>query len=179
MSTGDKHNTVYIALGSNQGERDNYLAEAVQQLSENPEVEMLKVSSIYETAPVGVKDQPSFLNMAVKIATSMPPLQLLDLTQEIEQAGGRKRKEKWGPRTIDLDILLYNNENIELETLQIPHPRMFERGFVLIPLQEIEPYLRFGNGRTIDDYTGQLTGKEGVRKWKSSYGGEGFGRSES
>jgi 2-amino-4-hydroxy-6-hydroxymethyldihydropteridine diphosphokinase len=170
-----EENEAYIALGSNDGDREVYLKKAISKLHEHPSILVIKCSSIFQTEPVGVTDQPSFLNMVVKIHTSLSPLELLKITQEIEEAGGRVRQERWGQRTIDLDILLYNEENIKLESLQIPHPRMFERGFVLIPLQEIEPCLRFKEERTIDEYVNQLTDKEGVRKWKSSFGGEGYG----
>jgi 2-amino-4-hydroxy-6-hydroxymethyldihydropteridine diphosphokinase len=166
---------VYIALGSNDGDREVHLKKAVSRLNECPSIHVIKCSSIFETEPVGVTDQPSFLNMVIKIQTSLSPLELLKITQKIEETGGRVRQERWGQRTIDLDILLYNEENIKLESLQIPHPRMFERGFVLIPLQEIEPCLRLKEERTIDEYVNQLTDKEGVRKWKSSFGGEEYG----
>jgi len=169
----------YLALGSNQGKRQDQLQDALQKLEEESSISILASSSIYETVPIGVTDQPSFLNMVVKIQTSLIPLELLKVTQRIEQAGGRKQKGTWGPRTIDLDILLFNNENIQLESLQIPHPRMFERGFVLIPLKELEPDLRLNDGRGIDNYINQLTDKEGVRIWKRSFGGEGYGRFES
>ncbi|PYZ91575.1 2-amino-4-hydroxy-6-hydroxymethyldihydropteridine diphosphokinase [Salipaludibacillus keqinensis] len=169
----------YIALGSNQGARDQYLADAITKLDEEPAISILSLSSIYETAPVGVTDQPSFLNMVVKVNTTLTPIELLETTQRIEQEGGRERNEKWGPRTIDIDILLFNDENILLESLRIPHPRMLERGFVLIPLKEIDPHLRLNDGRSIDEYIDQLTDKEGVRKWKNSFGEEGSARFEN
>jgi 2-amino-4-hydroxy-6-hydroxymethyldihydropteridine diphosphokinase len=166
----------YLALGSNQGERQDHLESALLNLAEESTISILASSSIYETAPVGMVDQPSFLNMVVKLQTSLTPIELLKATQRIEQTGGREQKGTWGPRTIDLDILLFNNENIDLESLQIPHPRMFERGFVLIPLRELEPDLRLNDSRSIDNYISQLTDKEGVRIWKSLYGGEEFVR---
>ena len=107
------------------------------------------VSSIYETAPVGYVDQPSFLNIVVYIETSYSALEILKICQSIENELGRVREIRWGPRIIDLDILLFNNENIEVENLIVPHPRMFERAFVLVPLLEIankplSPQLQFG-----------------------------------
>ncbi|WP_280772170.1 2-amino-4-hydroxy-6-hydroxymethyldihydropteridine diphosphokinase [Salipaludibacillus daqingensis] len=168
----DEQHISYIALGSNQGARLDHLENAVEKLEGEPRITILASSSIYETKPVGVTDQPAFLNMVVKIATNYTPLDLLKVTQKIEESGGRQQKGTWGPRTIDLDILLFNNENIQLNLLQIPHPRMFERGFVLIPLQELEPNLRLNDGRGIDTYVNQLTDKEGVRKWRSSFGVE-------
>lgn len=169
----------YLSLGSNQGERQEHLENALQELEEKSSISIIAISSIYETDPVGVTDQPSFLNMVVKLQTSLDPLDLLNVTQTIERSGGRKQKGTWGPRTIDLDILLFNNENIQLESLKIPHPRMLERSFVLIPLKELEPNLRLVDGRSIDNYIDQLTDKEGVRIWKNSFGGEEYGRSES
>lgn len=162
----------YLALGSNQGKREEHLADALQKIGKDSKISIITSSSIYETDPVGVTDQPSFLNMVVKVQTSLAPIELLKFTRKIEQSGGREEKGTWGPRTIDVDILLYNNENINLESLQIPHPRMLERGFVLIPLKELEPDLRLTDSRSIDNYINQLTDKEGVRIWKSSFGVE-------
>lgn len=169
----------YLALGSNQGKREEHLADALQKIGKDSRISIITSSSIYETDPVGVTGQPSFLNMVVKLQTSLAPIELLKVTQKIEQSGGREEKGTWGPRTIDLDILLFNKENINLESLQIPHPRMLERGFVLIPLKELEPDLWLTDGRSIDDYINQLTDKEGVRIWKSSFGVEEYGRFES
>lgn len=100
---------------------------------------MLAVSSVYETAPVGYTDQADFLNLVVKIEMDISAHELLEVCQKIEQGLGRERTIRWGPRTADLDILLYNNDNIAVEKLTVPHPRMQERAFVLIPLLEIEP----------------------------------------
>ncbi|QKS69667.1 2-amino-4-hydroxy-6-hydroxymethyldihydropteridine diphosphokinase [Paenalkalicoccus suaedae] len=167
-----KEITAYISIGSNIGDRAQELRSSIDYLNEHDCVRVTKESSIYETAPVGVTDQPEFLNMVVEIHTSLRPLDLLAYTQSIEKRMGRERKEKWGPRTIDLDILLFSNENIELESLKVPHPRMNERGFVLIPLQEIAPGLRYPDGASIEADIHELTDKEGVRKWKSNFGGD-------
>ncbi|WP_096441089.1 2-amino-4-hydroxy-6-hydroxymethyldihydropteridine diphosphokinase [Alteribacter populi] len=160
----------YIALGSNIGDREKTLTEAIEKLEVNPSITLLEKSSVYETDPVGFTEQSAFLNMVIYIKTSLSPLDLLDFLQHIESTLGRKRDLRWGPRTIDLDILLYNKENIKLERLEIPHPRMYERGFVLIPLSEIEPKLRFPNGQQIDHYIDDLFDKEGVCEWKNSSG---------
>jgi 2-amino-4-hydroxy-6-hydroxymethyldihydropteridine diphosphokinase len=139
-------NTVYLALGTNIEPRKKYLNAALDLL-ENDHVKLLQHSSIYETAPVGYTDQANFLNMVIKLETELTPIQLLDHCQSIEKKLGRKRKIRFGPRTIDLDILLYNNENINGERLSIPHPRMHERAFVLVPLQEIQTDIIIpGNG---------------------------------
>lgn len=130
-------NTVYLALGTNQGDRLNYLQKAIKMLVNHPDISVIDHSSIYETEPVGYTEQPKFLNMVLHLHTSLNAFELLDFTQKTEGGLGRKREIRWGPRTIDLDILLYNDENIESERLIVPHPRMFERAFVMVPLLEI------------------------------------------
>ncbi|MGG4000527.1 2-amino-4-hydroxy-6-hydroxymethyldihydropteridine diphosphokinase [Anoxybacillus kestanbolensis] len=160
-------NTSYIALGSNIGDRFEYLCKAVIALRDHTHISVLATSSIYETDPVGYVEQACFLNMVVKIATSLSPFALLAATMDIEKKFGRKREVHWGPRTLDLDILLYNHENIETEQLIIPHPRMFERAFVLIPLFEIDESLIIPSvQRPLRSYVEQLSDK-GVRIWKS------------
>lgn len=130
-------NSVYLSLGTNIGQREENLKKAVQLLNDNKEIVIEKVSSIYETAPVGFVDQPSFLNIALYVKTNLTPMDMLSLCRSIEHTLGRVRDIRWGPRIIDLDILLYNDENIETDVLTVPHPRMFERAFVLVPLLEI------------------------------------------
>lgn len=106
-------------------------------LSEQYDITIEKCSNVYETEPQNLKDQPYFLNCAIKIKTSLPPLELLETCQQIESAIGRNKTIRFGPRNIDVDILTYNEDEITLPKLTIPHPRMFERNFVLIPLREI------------------------------------------
>ncbi|KXZ20473.1 2-amino-4-hydroxy-6-hydroxymethyldihydropteridine diphosphokinase [Bacillus nakamurai] len=166
------NNTAYIGLGSNIGDRERYLRQAVAMLAQHQHVTVTKVSSIYETDPVGYEDQDQFLNMAVEVNTSLSPFELLELTQNIEAELGRTREVRWGPRTADLDILLYNRENIETEQLIVPHPRMYERLFVLTPLKEICPQ---ADNITISAETKQ----EGVRVWKQKSGVDEFVHSES
>lgn len=161
------NNTAYIALGSNIGKKETYLKEAVKKLHEHPEVQVELISSIYETTPVGYENQDDFLNMAVKIVTSLRPEKLLSLTQTIEQELGRTREVRWGPRTADLDILLYNRENIETEQLVVPHPRMYERLFVLVPMSEICPEIG-------EVQINAVTDQEGVSIWKKTCGVEEF-----
>lgn len=132
------NNIAYISLGTNQGNRERFLKSAIKMLENHPQIALSDVSSIYETEPVGFTEQPKFLNMVVKLTTSLSAFELLELTQKIENELGRKRVIHWGPRTIDLDILLYNNDNIKSEQLSVPHPRMFERAFVIIPMLEID-----------------------------------------
>lgn len=169
----------FLSLGSNMENRKEHLMNAIRTLEQDEHIKLVQSSSIYETDPVGVTDQAPFLNMVVELETSYNAKELLDKIQEIEQLGGRERVTRWGPRTIDLDILLFNRENINLEDLIVPHPRMRERGFVLIPLQEIAPQLTFNDGVSIETYIHQLTDKEGVRKWESPSGEGASGHSES
>ncbi|MGE1197922.1 2-amino-4-hydroxy-6-hydroxymethyldihydropteridine diphosphokinase [Priestia megaterium] len=131
----------YIALGSNIGNRMEHLKSGVTGLMKHSEIKVVAVSSVYETAPVGYTNQASFLNMVVKIQTTYSSEHLLDCLQAIEQTAGRKREIVWGPRTLDLDILLYSNEIIHTDRLSVPHPRMFERAFVMVPLNELAPSL--------------------------------------
>ncbi|WP_173917990.1 2-amino-4-hydroxy-6-hydroxymethyldihydropteridine diphosphokinase [Halobacillus sp. Marseille-Q1614] len=134
-------NSVYIALGSNLDNRIEYLTEAVTLLDHHDGINVVRQSSIYETAPVGYIEQNDFLNMVLEARTTLQPLELLDYCQFIEKELGRKRVIKWGPRTIDLDILAYNQENMKDERLTIPHPHLQERAFVLVPLAELDPNL--------------------------------------
>jgi 2-amino-4-hydroxy-6-hydroxymethyldihydropteridine diphosphokinase len=140
----DKHypiptlKTVYLSLGSNLGDRKEILEKAIVLLSEKVGV-VVKQSKDYETVPWGVTDQPDFLNLAIEIHTLLKPLEVLEQTQSIENQLGRVRKEKWGARLIDIDILFYGNEIIDEPNLKIPHPLIQERDFVLTPMAEIAP----------------------------------------
>lgn len=133
--------TVYIALGTNVGEREANLLQALRLLPESG-VYIRRVSSIYETEPVDYLDQEWFLNMALEAQTELDALDLLSALRVIEARMGSKKAFAKGPRKIDLDILLYGSETIDTPELQVPHPRMLERKFVLIPLAEIAPGLR-------------------------------------
>lgn len=129
---------IYVALGANIGERAKQLLEAIQAM-EKAGLHITKQSSVYETAPVGFVDQPSFYNMVVEVETTLSADVVLEYLQRIELKLGRERLFKNGPRTIDLDILLFNGEDIQSKHLTVPHPRMHERAFVLAPLEEIAP----------------------------------------
>ncbi|WP_144513499.1 2-amino-4-hydroxy-6-hydroxymethyldihydropteridine diphosphokinase [Bacillus sp. FJAT-22090] len=166
-------NIAYVSLGSNIGNRLHYLQRAVQLLRESSRIEVEKVSSIYETDPVGYVDQSPFLNMVVELKTSLSPHELLKKCNEIEAELGRTREIHWGPRTVDLDILLYNEEIMKTESLLIPHPRMTERGFVLIPLVEINPVLTEpGSERTFVELANVQ--REGVHLWRTFRGIDAF-----
>ena len=132
----------YIALGSNLGDKKAYLDQAVKALHEHPQCRVQKVSSYLVTDPYGGVEQDDFLNACLALDTLLSPQELLDLLHEIEQAAHRERLIHWGPRTLDLDILLYDNEVLETEDLIIPHIEMHKRNFVLKPLAEIASYKR-------------------------------------
>lgn len=132
--------TIYLGLGSNLGDRRAHFVAAVAQLA--PDVIVERVSSLYETEPAYVLDQPRFLNAVLRGRTALEPLALLDLLKRIEREQGRRPGLRFGPRVIDLDILLYGQQSIASETLTIPHLRMRERPFVLVPLAELAPSLR-------------------------------------
>ena len=133
--------TVYLSLGSNIGDRETNLRSATEQL-ESPALHVLRMSPVYETEPVGYTDQRWFLNLVVEAETDLFPLQLLARIQKIERALGRVRTVPNGPRTIDIDILLHGRAVVHSATLEIPHPRMAERRFVLAPLADLAPDLR-------------------------------------
>lgn len=156
----------YLSIGTNIGEREQNLKDAVRILIANEAITVTAVSSIYETAAVGFTEQADFLNIAVALETNLDAFELLAYCQKIENDLGRVREFRWGPRIIDLDILLYNSEQYDTENLIIPHPRMYERAFVLVPLEEI-----------MTQKCGMLVGvlkalqaldieKEGVKLWK-------------
>ena len=131
---------VYIALGSNLGDRKAYLDGAAEGLRSDENLRNLRVSSYLETAPYGVTDQPGFLNAVAEAETLYTPQELLDRLHELEQAAKRERLIHWGPRTLDLDLLAYDDEVIRTETLLVPHIDMENRDFVLVPLCELAPY---------------------------------------
>ncbi len=130
---------VFIGLGSNIGEREKYLETALTQLREHPAIKIFKISKNYETEPEGYITQPRFINAVAELETPLPPEILLEELQEIEKKVGRTKSVKWGPREIDLDILVYGDQEFCSEKLQLPHPLIAERVFVLEPLTEIAP----------------------------------------
>jgi 2-amino-4-hydroxy-6-hydroxymethyldihydropteridine diphosphokinase len=131
--------TVYLSLGSNLGNRALSIYAALRRLRQGITLE--EISSLYETEPVGLKDQPWFLNLVCRGETALSPEALLDLAKEVEQRLGRKETIRFGPRIIDIDILLYDDLLLDTPHLQIPHPRLHERAFVLVPLAELAPDL--------------------------------------
>lgn len=128
-----------LGLGGNLGDPVAAFAAALARLRDHAAVELKAVSSVWRTAPWGKLDQPEFRNLAVLIETALPAEDLLQLCLAIEREGGRERRERWGPRTLDIDILTYGGQVIDRPGLQVPHPRIAERAFVLAPLAEITP----------------------------------------
>ena len=139
-----------LGFGGNLGDPVAAFAAALGRLERHPAIDAIVLSSVYRTAPWGKLDQPEFLNMAASIETSLPARDLLALCLEIEREGGRERGERWGPRTLDIDVLSYGGLTIDEPGLQVPHPRIAERAFVLAPLAEIAPGLMIGGRSTAD-----------------------------
>lgn len=138
----------YVGLGANLGDRDVTLEQALALLEAVPGVEVRAVSTLRETDPVGVVDQPRFLNGAVAVDTTLSARELLDRLLAIERTLGRERGERWGPRIVDLDLLLHGDEIVDEPGLRVPHPRLHERLFALEPLAELDPGLEIpGRGR--------------------------------
>jgi 2-amino-4-hydroxy-6-hydroxymethyldihydropteridine diphosphokinase len=170
----------YLALGSNMGEREKHLREAVELLHAKPGIVVTAVSDVYETEPVGFVDQPAFLNMVAAIETDLSPVDLLSEMLRTEGEMGRVRIVRWGPRIIDIDILLYGNERIDLTNLQIPHPEMAKRAFVLVPLRDVwkGDLLPFW-GKTVDELIQATDDFKGVRRWGTLDWVTGYGPSAS
>ena len=138
----------YLALGSNLGDRLEHLGEAVRLLEGTDGVDVVRSSRIYETDPVG-PPQPAYLNAVIEVETTRSPRELLQACRAVEDAIGRVRAERWGSRTIDVDVLTFDERTVDEPDLQIPHPRMHERGFVLVPLGELDDDPMLPGGRRI------------------------------
>lgn len=151
----------YLSLGSNLGDRLENLKQAINLLAEHHNLEVVKKSPVYETKPVGFTDQPDFLNMAIEVQTTLSPHELLALCNAVEDKLGRTRTIKWGPRKIDIDILLFGGVYIDDEKLKIPHPHMMERAFVLVPLAEIAPDIMLPGGMISSEATDKID-KNGI-----------------
>ncbi|TBL67241.1 2-amino-4-hydroxy-6-hydroxymethyldihydropteridine diphosphokinase [Hafnia alvei] len=156
---------VYIALGSNLANPLHQVQSALNALAELPQTKLIATSSLYRTPPLGPQDQPDYLNAVVALDTNLSAENLLDHTQKIELEHGRVRKdERWGPRTLDLDILLFGDEIINTERLTVPHYDMKNRQFMLYPLAEIAPELHFPTGESLQSIIAQL-GAEPLTRW--------------
>lgn len=150
----------YVGIGSNLGDRLGYLRQAVAQLADC--AVSLRVADVYESDPVDYLDQPDFLNTVAEVGTQLSPLPLLARLQAIEQSLGRERTVRFGPRTVDLDILLFDDEYICFRSLQIPHPRLWQRAFALLPLAGLAPHKRGLGGRTLCELAAEAEGR-GIR----------------
>jgi len=137
----------FLSLGSNLGDRMENMKKAIAALSDYAEIEVKRVSRVYEAAPMGKTNQPNFLNLALEIETRLSARQLLRVVKEIEKRLGRAEGPRWGPRIIDIDILLLGEERVKEEDLCIPHSRLLERAFFMVPLAELEPNLILGGER--------------------------------
>ena len=177
--------TIYLGLGSNLGKRENHLADAIRLLGASrapsgagpanggprdelnlDEIQIMRVSSVYETSPWGYKHQPDFLNCVLVANTNLPPDKLLERVKAIEQSVGRQPSVRYGPRLIDVDILLYSDEIVDRLGLQIPHPRLHQRAFALVPLAELHPGLVHPILKTtIGVLASRVDGREGVSLW--------------
>lgn len=157
----------YIAVGSNMADPVAQTNVAIEALKQLPKSEFMQASMLYSSTPMGPQNQPDYINAVVAIQTELTPLELLDCTQVIELEQGRVRKdERWGPRTLDLDIILYGNEEIDSERLTVPHYGMRDREFVLYPLAEIAPNLTLPDGTELAQLI-QNVDRNGLRIWHS------------
>ena len=154
--------SAYVALGSNLGDRRAHLDAALAALDALPGTRLDAVSAIYETAPVGPPGQQDYLNAVARLATRLVPLSLLDALLSVEQSRGRIRAERWGPRTLDLDLLIHGDAVLAEPRLTLPHPRVHERAFVLVPLADLAPDLLL-RGRTVAQHLAPLD-RSGVRR---------------
>ncbi len=164
--------TVYLSLGGNLGDPAAAMGAALRLLDANPATRVAAVSSLYRTPPWGKTDQPDFLNAAANLSTRLEPRALLDLCLDAERRLKRVRAERWGPRLIDIDILVFGNRAIHETELAVPHPRMLERAFVMVPLAEIAPELILA-GKTVSERLAamDITGIERLpsgREWWSA-----------
>ncbi|KOC88452.1 2-amino-4-hydroxy-6-hydroxymethyldihydropteridine diphosphokinase [Winslowiella iniecta] len=156
---------VYIALGSNLADPLHQVQNALDALAAIPDSQLIAISSLYRTPPYGPADQPDYLNAVIALETTLPPETLLDHTQRIEREQGRVRKaERWGPRTLDLDILLFGELTINSERLIVPHYDMKNRAFMLLPLAEIAAGLHFPDGESVAERLSQLDSRD-IQRW--------------
>jgi len=160
----EKLSQIYIGLGANLNAPEEQLKKALKSIAQISGCSLIQYSSFYRSAPMGPQDQDDYVNAVAKISSNLPPLELLDNLQKIEQQQGRVRKEeRWGPRTLDLDILLIDNEIINTARLTVPHYGIKLRNFVLVPLLEIAPELRLPDGDSIASLA-EVVGHQGITK---------------
>ncbi len=155
----------FLGLGSNLGDREGNLREAIARLGSAEGVNVLRRSRVYRTEPIGVTDQPEFLNMVVEVElpANINARDLLTLVKRIEREMGRSQTERWGPREIDIDLLLFGDEKIKDTDFEVPHPRMWERAFVMAPLADLEPDMKTPIGEMVREVAERLGREQGVR----------------
>ncbi|ANS77327.1 2-amino-4-hydroxy-6-hydroxymethyldihydropteridine pyrophosphokinase [Paenibacillus yonginensis] len=169
--TSSELSEAFIALGANLGDREATLMEAIRRLDLHPDITVTRCSNLYETEPVGYLDQPDFVNMAISVRTGLTPLELLRFMLETEQQLGRERNIRWGPRTVDLDLLWMDGLTLDTPELTLPHPRMMERAFVLVPMKDIVGSEDSENVKglrdSLHDALERLPEKKGICLWKT------------
>jgi len=149
---GDDSERVFVALGSNQEGPESQLRRAIDRLDDERDIRLVARSSLYRTPPWGVLEQPAFINAVVELRTELSPLALLARMAEMEEAAGRRRELRWGPRVLDLDLLLFGQRVVDTPTLTLPHPEMTRRAFVLVPLLELAPDLQLPELGRVDGF---------------------------
>jgi len=152
----------YVGLGSNMGDRERVLREAVRRLDARPQVRVVRTSHLYETDPWGDTDQPAFLNQVAVVCSALGPLALLAEAKRVEAELGRQARRRWGPREIDVDLLYCDGLQMDTPDLTVPHPLMLERQFVLVPLAELSPDLVLPDGRPVSSH---VNNDGSVRPW--------------
>lgn len=157
----------WIGLGSNLGDAADCVRTAIQELGKLPGTTLGPVSGLYRTAPVGVIDQPDFCNAVAAVDTTLSPLELLSHLQTMEQDYGRVRTRRWGPRTLDLDVLTYGEQRINQPELTVPHPRLHERGFVLVPLAAVAPAMMVPGVGRVDELVAAVEAQD-VIPWEAA-----------
>ncbi len=163
-AAGTEWVTAYLGLGANLGDKQETIQQALLELDALPTIKVVAVSSLHQTVPVGITDQPDFLNGAAAIQTTLTPQELLAQVLQMEQRLGRVRTVRWGPRTIDIDILAFGDEIVSQPHLTIPHPRLEERAFALLPLAEIAPDLRLpGESETLQKKAARIAALGNIR----------------
>lgn len=160
--SGQSEEHAFLSLGGNLGDPAQSMAAALRMLDASDKVRVVTVSSLYRTPPWGKIDQPDFLNVTAEVATTLAPLELLELCLDVERRLKRVRIERWGPRLIDIDVLLHGDSHVSDDGLEIPHPRMLDRAFVMVPLAEISPELMLA-GRPAADWAASLD-SSGIEK---------------
>ncbi|WP_211749434.1 2-amino-4-hydroxy-6-hydroxymethyldihydropteridine diphosphokinase [Paenibacillus sp. Marseille-Q4541] len=178
QSTSDT-SEAYIALGANLGDREQTLMSAITLLNGQDGIKVIACSDLYETDPVGYTDQPAFINMAISVNTILSPQELLNCMLDIEKQLGRVRDIRWGPRTVDLDLLWYEGVEMNTEALILPHPRMIERAFVLVPLSDVVRGKSGDISYFVQTALERLNERDGIQRWKTCTWPDGSALSEN